>query len=436
MKTGTTDVARGAERVASLVDAYTRRTYAAVLEQHPGASVSSPLGIWLLLAACASGASGEHRTALEEALGCPADEASRLLATVMASPPPALKAAIAVWVAVADATERLAAWVRGLPSGVESGFMPTKTEADAWADRNTLGLIKSFPLQVDAATRVVMASALATRVSWRMSFDIVQARDHLRESSPWRATVKRLLWDGHPSGTAMIVRTEAAGLVAVHEAVAEEDLTVISVSADPAVGREAVFHAAHEVAAFARADSPAPACSLFDLQLGSAHSWEITERRTRTYHAQQRVERIAGVSMPAWQVQSHIDLTASPSFGSAPAIETMREMIGPRPTDECDAVQAAVASFTPVGFEAAAVTGFGVRASAVLSPMHTGLERTAILRFDHPYAALAIAGHPPPRRQPTNTAQARSPFTGMPLFSAWVHEPEEPEDVSPAVPAS
>jgi hypothetical protein len=55
-----------------------------------------------------SGAHGEDRDALEDALGCPADEASRLLATFMASPPPTLKAVIAVWVRVADSTDALA----------------------------------------------------------------------------------------------------------------------------------------------------------------------------------------------------------------------------------------------------------------------------------------------------------------------------------------
>jgi hypothetical protein len=58
--------------------------------------VSSPLDVWLLLAACVSGAHGKDRSALQDALGCSADEAIGLPATFTASPPPALKAAIAV----------------------------------------------------------------------------------------------------------------------------------------------------------------------------------------------------------------------------------------------------------------------------------------------------------------------------------------------------
>jgi hypothetical protein len=426
----TEEVVRGRvpERLASLVDAYARRVGPAALEQHAGSSVSSPLGVWLLLAACVRGAHGEYRSALQEAIGCPADEAGALLAAFTASPPPALKAAIAVWVRVADSTPELGEWVRGLPPEVESGFMPAAEEADAWADRNTLGLIKRFPVQIVADTRIVLASALATKVSWPMPFNIVPAAEHLGETSPWRGTVQWMLWDSRPGANSMIVDTQAAGLVAVHQAVAQEDLTVISVSAQPGASRAAVLAAAYEIAAHGRGDSPVPACSLYDLPLGTGHSWQITEQETRTHHAGQRVERIAGVSLPAWHVESRLDLQASPLFGSAPALETLRELIGPRPGDVEEAVQAAVASFTRYGFEAAAVSAFAVRASAVLPPAEIGVERTAILRFDHPYAAVAIAGRPTPALPTREQARSRPPFAGLPLFAAWVDEPEEAQD--------
>ena len=62
-------------RLAALVGSYARRVSPAVLEQQRGGSVSSALGVWLLLAACAPAARGADRAALEEALGCSADEA-------------------------------------------------------------------------------------------------------------------------------------------------------------------------------------------------------------------------------------------------------------------------------------------------------------------------------------------------------------------------
>lgn len=421
-------------RLAALVRSYAGRVSPAVLEQHRGGSVSSALGVWLLLAACAPAAGGTDRAALEQALGCSADEAARLLAAVVAAPPPALKVALAVWVRITDARDAVASWVRSLPDGVQSGFMPTQTDADAWAERETLGLIAKFPLTIDELTRIVLASALATKVSWEVPFTVVPAAEHLGASSAWRSAVARLLWDGRPDERAMIARTEAAGVVAVHCAVAREDLTVVSVSAAPDVDRASVLAAGYEVAATVSGDWGSDACSLYDLTLGPGHSWEISEQEVPTYVKEPRSERVAGVALPAWRMTSDLDLTMSPAFGTAPALETLRALIGPGPDDVCEAAQTAVASFTRYGFEAAAVTAVGIRASAARPAVDRSLQRTAILRFDHPYAAIAIAGRPsgagrdgsgePPPSQAT--------FPGLPLFAAWVDEPIEPEDAPPA----
>jgi hypothetical protein len=413
------------ERLTALVDAYARRVSTAVVEQHPGASVSSALGVWLLLAACVSAAHGSDRAELEEVLGCSPDEAGRLLAAFVAEPPPALHAAIAVWVAVADATTELAAWTRGLPDEVESGFMPTQAQADAWAQRETLGLIPRFPMDIDQQTRIVLASALATKVSWEAPFEVVPAGEHLGDSSPWRSVVSRLLWDGRADGHAMITQTDAAGLVAAHCAVAREDLTVVSVSAAPEVDRAAVCAGAAEVAATVCGDWGRGACSLYDLPLGTGHSWELSEQEVATVVVESRLERISGAALPAWRASDELDLIVSPAFGTAPALETLRRLIGPRPDDQCEAKQAAVASFTRYGFEAAAVTALGIRTAALRVRNERSIQRTAVLRFDHPFAAVAIAGRPG-AAPPEGTS-----FAGLELFRAWVADPSEPEDQPP-----
>ncbi|MGO9959712.1 MAG: hypothetical protein ACLP50_27670, partial [Solirubrobacteraceae bacterium] len=116
-------------------------------------------------------------------------------------------------------------------------------------------------------------------------------------------------------------------------------------------------------------------------------------------------------------------------FGCAPALAALRRLIGPRPVDRTEAAQTAVASFTRYGFEAAAVTAFAVRASARLAPRHVGIERTATLRFDHPYAAVAIAvGAGEPASGRSRGDSTRPTLEGLPVFGAWVHDPQEPED--------
>jgi Serpin (serine protease inhibitor) len=431
---------RAVGRLPALVSAYARRVSSATLEQHRAASVSSPLGVWLLLVACAPAAQGSDRAELEDALGCSSDEASRLLAAFVASPPPALSAALAVWVRIVDATAELTEWVRAMPDSVSSGFMPTQAEADAWAQRETLGLIRRFPMKIDELTRIVLASALATKVSWEVPFGVVPAVEQLGVASPWRSAVSRLLWDGAAEGRAMIARTKAVGLVAVHCAVAREDLTVVSVSAAPDVDRALVLAAAYEVAATVSGDWGRGACSLYDLPLGPGHSWEISEQEVPTRATTPRLERIAGVCLPAWRAENELDLTLAPAFGTGPALQTLRELIGPRADDRCAATQAAVASFTRYGFEAAAVSALGIRTAAMRRPGRRSVERAAVLRFDHPFAAVAIAGRPWPPRPSSPPRRSGSGFTpvgdeslpGLPLFSAWVHEPIEAEERPPA----
>jgi hypothetical protein len=243
--------------------------------------------------------------------------------------------------------------------------------------------------------------------------------------------VSRLLWDGQADGHAMIARTDAAGLVAVHCAVAREDLTVVSVSAAPETDRASVLAAGYEVAAEVCGGWGTSACSLYDLPLGAGHSWDISEREVATFAPEPRLERLAGVALPAWGACGELDLTLSPAFGTAPALQTLRALIGPRPDDQCAATQAAVASFSRYGFEAAAVTALGIRRAALRAPGQRSVERSAVLRFDHPFAAVAVAGRGGGGAPPGE----RTAFAGLPLFSAWVTDPIEPEAQPPASPA-
>lgn len=414
MELGAARVAQA--RIVELVDAYSRRIYPAALLQHPKDSVSSPLGAWLLLAACVSGARGAERAGLEDAVGCSASEASELLEVFFSAPPLAVSSALAVWFRTAGTSRELVAWVDALPAAVESGVMPTQKQADEWADRHTLGLIKEFPFELDSP-RVALVSALGARVSWSHPFELRDASEELRPSSPWVEKLRRVLWDG--SGvTGSLVETSAAGLVAVHLAIAQEDLTVISVAADQRVERGAVLEAAHEIAARMATGSEIPSCSLFDLPLGEGHSWTITESETPAWEAGERSERIAGVSLPAWRLDGHLELLRSDLFAMGSATQALRQLIGPRPDDQVEAKQVVAASFTQHGFEAGATTAALLRTSLARSPTEIGIERLAVLRFDHPYAALAISGRP-------YGSMCANSFAGLPLFSAWIHTPTE-----------
>ena len=135
----------GQQNLPALVDVYCRQVTPAVLEQHQNGSVSSPLGIWLLLAACVTAAVGSDLERLEDVLGCSAPEAATLLAEFLETPSPALHSALALWVSTSDRTTALVDWSAGLPPSVERGPIPSQADADAWAARRTSGLIDRSP---------------------------------------------------------------------------------------------------------------------------------------------------------------------------------------------------------------------------------------------------------------------------------------------------
>jgi hypothetical protein len=49
------------------------------------------------------------------------------------------------------------------------------------------------------------------------------------------------------------------------------------------------------------------------------------------------------------------------------------------------------------------------------------LARDAELRFAHPYAVVAVAG----QTSGTGNATKPGPWHGVPVFSAWVSEPDD-----------
>ena len=162
--------------------------------------------------------------------------------------------------------------------------------------------------------------------------------------------------------------------------------------AAPHVPADAVVAAAHD-AARDRVEH----LSLADLPLGDGPAWTVTES-TGTG------DRVSAV-LPAWSATSEHDLRA-PSFGFAGAAAVLGRLFG---ATAWDATQAATARYHREGFEAAAVTAVAVR----MSFRPPGKRREAELRFDHPYAVVA-------------TATGDGPWAGLPVFSAWVTEPEPP----------
>ncbi|MEU1761932.1 hypothetical protein ACFYPF_23110 [Micromonospora sp. NPDC005223] len=387
---------------------YAERLHRAAGDTH---HVASPLGAWLLLALTGPAATGADRAALAEAVGPDPDDAAAEARALLAAPHPMVAAATALWERVP--VPELAAWRATLPEATERGALPGQAALDAWARERTDGLIDRFPVDVTPDTLLVLANALATRVSWADPFETA-AGTELGTGSAWSGRLSRVLRTPPFGHRCWVAATDRAGDVAVHAVPARTGddgagLLVVSVAAAPEVPAADVLAVAHELASAAALvpDSLPDRRSLFDLPLGETPLWTVREKPVNTFAADGREER-ANAVLPCWSARSRHDLTA-PGFGfdaAARALGGLMGLAGPG----FDAAQSAVARFGRYGFEAAAVTAFGMVAG--LPP--EGIARVAELRFGHPYAVVAVTTDP-----------AGGPWHALPVYSAWVADPEE-----------
>jgi hypothetical protein len=395
--------------IAAPLAGYARRFHAVTGDGH---HVASPLGAWLLLALCATPSEGETRQQLDAILGCDVADAAALAAELLASPHPVVPAAAAVWHADGTLGQTLTRWLAGLPPSVETGPVPSQSDLDDWARHHTFGLIDRFPLD-DPSIWLLAATVLATRVSWERPFDLAPA-SALGPSSPWSARLSRVLRtpDG-PGHEQFVAATEAAGDVAMHTAHAQGGLLVTSVAAAPDVPAAEVMAVAYDLATARAARGIVAQRSLFDLPLGEAPLWTISEGTGPVKAASGREERCTAV-LPAWSARSQYALS-NPDLGFAAAAQALTG------GDPWQARQAAMARYSREGFEAGAVTALGI-SLAMLIP-NQGVVRTAELRFGHPYAVVAVTVDEPGKdRQPS---AGHGPWNGMPVFSAWVAQPED-----------
>ena len=401
--------------------AYAERLHAAAGPDH---HVVSALGAWLLVALCAPLADDGAQSELAEVLGADPMEAAQFAAELLSQPHPVVGAGAGLWVAPAVTTPVMERWRDGLPPRVTTGDIPSQEAIDAWANERTQGLIDRFPIQMDPDLVCLLATALATKVSWDIPFELVDAAD--LAPSPWAASLSCVLQspDRDPRHRQYISETDRAGTVGVHLAGARGGLLVGSViAADPEVAPADVLAAAHSIViAEARTPHSVARRSLFDLPLGYGAVWAIFEEQVETKATDGREEVVTAV-LPAWSADTTVDLDRQ-DLGLPAAARIIKQALG-LPKLIYEAKQAAVARYTAIGFEAAAVSALAIMSSA--PQLRPGYRREATLRFGHPFAVVAVAsndrGVPP-------SGRFSSPWHGLPVFSAWVSEPAEAEPVA------
>jgi hypothetical protein len=389
-------------RIADCVSAYAARLHAVIGTKH---HVASPLGAWLLLALAAPASTGTDREALTDVLGCDAAEAGGAAAALLTDPHPLVASAAAVWTTpAARLPETFLRWREALPDVVTTGDLPGQAGLDAWTRDHTFGLIERFPIDADDVY-LMLATALATKVSWKVPFDLAPAAS-LGAGSAWASTLNHVLQTpGRRGGHVMFAATTPqAGDVIVHIAAAAGGLEVASVAAMPNVPFDRVLAAAYDLATRHAIGSRIDARDLASLPLGEHPLWSVREITAAA-------DRVTAV-LPAWSAHSDHDLSG-PGLGFGAAKHALV-----RNDDPWQAGQVAMARYSRTGFEAAAISALAVMAAARLPAR----RREVVLRFGHAYAVVAVTS------TATGTANDAGPWHGLPVFSAWVSEPEDATD--------
>lgn len=372
--------------------------------------VVSPVGAWLLLALAAGAGRGDG---VPSALGLELPQAHARAVELLAAPPRALRAAVALWVNAAQRTEAFQAWEQTLTEGLAqtlgpgaTGGIPTSAEADAWAARATDGVVSRFPVSVGPATSLVLANAVATDVRWRKPYRLDEVQDW-GTGGPWQGLISTVLL-----GDDLGALGSELGLHPVHHARAD-GLDVVCVgmpdaSIEAARGLSSTAPLVRQVLVDGGED-------LWSLPLGQHGPWLIREEPLPDAPAS-RVLRTQ-VRMPAWEVSTDWDLMADPDLGVQWAAAQVNELLAnPGPAQ---AAQGARARFDRLGFTAAAVSALAIMRSAPPREqlLQAGVLRTVRADLSTPFAVFAFIDQP------------ESAWHQCLAFAAWVHLPADPQQV-------
>ncbi|MFF0749772.1 serpin family protein [Streptomyces sp. NPDC004267] len=373
----------------STVRAVNRLTarWAGALPPDGEGTVLSATGVWPLLAFLADGAGGPARGELEEALGMaagPAADAARELLAGLARIR-GVGSAVGLWtrprVALNDA------WAAGLPDAA-LGRLGADDKAnqrllDAWAAERTGGLIPRMPVAVNEETELVLAAAQAVRTSWLRPF---REGGMLPENGPWAG---RELVALHRT-TGLLDRVGVAGTAA-------GPLTVLKVLGDTGVDvhlllgpedadRGAVLRAGLDVLAGTVTTVPGDRLPLGEPGPGL---------RVRNVRSTSRDPYLSVSTSPFSLTATH-DLTALHEVFGLTTARTGDDALGhfPGVADNPplfvqEARQAALARFTASGFEAAAVTAFGIAGGSAV-PRFPYVVRRVDLDVDRPFGFLCV----------------------------------------------
>lgn len=383
--------------------------------EEQGNKIASPLGAWVLLALTAGAGiesySVKERSNLEGILGETLETAFSSAIKLLKYAPKEVRLVAASWVKDKfSAREDVGKWLNELlkfDAVSSKAYLPSQAEVDEWAAKETLDLIKAFPVDMtDEDLMFVLATAIVTKIGWVEPFKEIE---DVQEMNSWGQ--ESVLFSNHTHETFLF--EEPDGIFCVHFKMSdtEEDfkLKVISVIGPDDVSATRVAKLANQVAADFESYK-ARKLSLFDIDINSNLSYLKIEEIEKVTMAN-NTENIS-TFIPAWDADSDLDITELGFVDAAKGITR-------DPYFDVKATQVAVASYNKKGFEAAAISAMSIRAASLPPRPELRLTRSAKVYFSHEYAVVALVGKPYLREKDINNEDTI--WQNIPAFVAWVN---------------
>ncbi|MGW7818248.1 serpin family protein [Streptomyces puniciscabiei] len=381
MRVGTLTGSRVGGEVVRAVNGLTARW----AETARDGTVFAAAGVWPLLAFLADGAAGPARAELSEALGLPADQAAgaaRELPAALRSVS-GLDAALGLW--THQALPLREEWRAGLPAGTYGAFgddlVTAQERLDAWAAERTGGLVERMPVTLTRDARMVLASALALRTTWRQPFTELPLRPG---SGPWQGRTLRGL---HRRS----VRPDRVGVTGTPDGF----VTALTVPGDNGVDVHLVLGEERMTPGQVLAAGVGIAARALPLTAGGAlpHGHVGPGLYVEQQPAVEPAPLTLDVRTVAYEVRADHDLLALAGLFGLTAATDARHGHFPGISDHPLAIgaarQSALAQFGALGFRAAAVTA--VMAAPGSAPPQYRYETTVVRAvFDRPFGFLAV----------------------------------------------
>ena len=338
--------------------------------------VLSGAGLWPLLALLASAADEQAGAELAAALGRPVDiaqqEALELIDVLRTGV--STTAALGLW--TRDGIPLHEEWASGLPQGVVR-TLTDQAALDQWASAETDGLIDKFPLQLTPAIVLVLASALAARVKWRTPFEGYPRDRNWESAQPDQQQLSRTTYDlgiaAVLDDTVTRVVVEGDGDVDVHLLLGTQQSAEVLATGLRELSGEAQVLPASDL------DGDGPG---------------LTVRRVPSSHPNDMV----CLALPSFEITAKHDLMNNVDlFGLRSLSESDTShlpLLSPVPLFVSEGVQDVLARFFAEGFEAAAVTAFGIAVGSAMPRERYEVTRVDVT-FDRPFGFIAV--HRPSR---------------------------------------